>query len=173
MNKRLYPYILVAEFSHRRRSPDTIWGQIKRSQTAIAKQLDLAGFVVIRSTCATDEMTHGVFAFLLESHRLPPYTTRKGPDIFRATDVYSFVSKAKGTLAMWVDKEMRVSTIVKRKEIDAGRLVRELLKKNDSGVARDMLTGNLKIYTANRKTSGIVKQAVDKLASTENLIFRS
>jgi tRNA nucleotidyltransferase (CCA-adding enzyme) len=172
VNKKLYPHVLVVEFSHRRRSPDTIWGQMKRSQNAIAKQLDLAGFEVIRSTCVTDEMTHGVFAFLLESYTLPPYTKRKGPEIFRAKDVDSFVSKAKGTLAMWADKEMRVSTIVKRKETDAGRLVKILLKKDDSGIVRGMLTGNLKIYTGNRKTSGIVKQAVDKLASTESLIFR-
>jgi tRNA nucleotidyltransferase (CCA-adding enzyme) len=172
VNKKLYPHVLVVEFSHRRRSPDTIWGQMKRSQNAIAKQLDLAGFEVMRSTCVTDEITHGVFAFLLESYTLPQYMKRKGPEIFRAKDVDSFASKAKGKLAMWADNEMRVSTIVARKETDAGRLVKTLLKKDDSGMVRGMLTGNLKIYTGNRKTSGIVKQAVDKLSSTESLIFR-
>lgn len=173
MNKKLYQHVLVAEFSHRKRSPDTIWGQMKRSQNAVTKQLELAGFVVIRSTCTTDEETHGAFAFLLESHTLAPYTARKGPEIFRAKDVASFVAKAKNPLAMWADKEMRVSTIVKRKEIDAGRLVRMLLKKDGSGVARDMVTGNLKIYSGNRKTNALVKQAVDELASTEGLIFGS
>lgn len=171
VNKKLYPHVLVAEFSHRKRSPDTIWGQMKRSQNAVAKQLELAGFIVIRSACVTDEETRGAFAFLLESHTLAPYTARKGPEIFRAKDVESFVAKAKGPLAMWADKEMRVSTIVRRKETDAGRLVRTLLKKDGSGVARGMVTGNLKIYTGNRKTSALVKQAVDELASTEGLIF--
>lgn len=172
VNKKLYPLVLVAEFSHRRRSPDTIWGQMKRSQNAVAKQLELAGFAVIRSTCTTDEQTHGVFAFLLESHALAPYTTRKGPEIFRAKDVASFIAKAKSRLAMWADKEMRVSTVVRRKETDAGRFVRALLKKDGSGVARGMVTGNVKIYTGNRRSNTLVKQAVDELASTEGLIFR-
>lgn len=171
VNKKLHPHVLVAEFSHRRRSPDTIWGQMKRSQNAVAKQLELAGFAVIRSTCVTDEKTHGVFAFLLESHTLPPYTARKGPEIFRAKDIDSFVSKANGALAMWADRDMRVSTVVRRKETDAGSLVKSLLKKDGSGVARGMVTGNLKIYTGNRRTTGIVKKAVDELASTEGLIF--
>jgi tRNA nucleotidyltransferase (CCA-adding enzyme) len=173
VNKKLYPHVLVAEFSHRKRSPDTIWGQMKRSQNAIAKQLEIAGFAVLRSTCATDEQTHGVFAFLLESRTLPPYTARNGPEIFRANDVESFVAKAKSPLAMWADKEMRVSTIVKRKETDAGALVKALLRKDGSGVARGMVTGNLKIYSGNCRTSALVKQAVDELASTEGLIFGS
>lgn len=173
VNKKLCPHVLVAEFSHRKRSPDTIWGQMKRSQNAIAKHLEIAGFAVLRATCATDEQTHGVFAFLLESSTLPPYTVRKGPEIFRAIDVESFVAKAKGPLAMWADKEMRVSTIVKRKETDAGALVRALLRKEGSGVARGMVTGNLKIYSGNRRTSALVKQAAEELASTEDLIFGS
>ncbi|NWG38154.1 CCA tRNA nucleotidyltransferase [Nitrososphaera sp.] len=173
VNKKLYPHVLVAEFSHRRRSPDTIWGQMKRSQNAVAKQLELAGFAVIRSTCTTDEETRGAFAFLLESHTLAPYTTRKGPEIFRAKDVASFVAKANGPLVMWADREMRVSTIVRRKETDAGRLVRALLNNDGSGVARGMITGNVKIYTGNRRSSPLVKQAVDELASTEGLIFGS
>lgn len=171
VSKKLHPYVLVTEFSHRQRSPDTIWGQMKKSQNALVKQLEIAGFSVIRSTCMTDENTRGVFAFLLESRTLPPYTARKGPEIFRAKDAENFVMKAKGSLAMWADRNMRVSSIVKRKETDAGRLLNALLKKDGSGVARDMVTGNLKVYTGNRKTSGIVKQAVDQLASTESLIF--
>lgn len=171
VNKKLYPYVLVAEFSHRKRSPDTIWGQMKRSQNAIAKQLGIAGFSVIRSTCATDEESHGVFAFLFESHILPPYTARKGPEISRAKDVESFVTKATSSLAIWADRDMRVSSIVKRKETDAGRLVKALLKKDGSGVARGMVTGNLKIYTGNRKTNALVKHAVDELASTKSIIF--
>ena len=173
VNEKLYPHVLVAEFSHRKRSPDTIWGQLKRSQNALAKQLELAGFAVIRSTCGTDEDRHGVFAFLLESHTLAPYMARKGPEIFRAKDVQSFVAKAKSPLAMWADKEMRVSTIVKRKETDACRLLGRLLRKDGSGVARGMVTGNVKIYSGSRKKNALVKQAVDRLASTEGLIFGS
>lgn len=175
VNKKLYPFVLVAEFSHRRRSPDTIWGQMKRSAASLAKQMELAGFTVFRYTCATDEDTSGVFAFLLESLSLPPHTARKGPEISRRADAASFVSKArKSSLAMWADRDMRVSAIAERKETDAKKLLRELLGERaaSSGVARDMITGRLKIYSGSGKmTSRLAKGAVDELASTESLIF--
>src|SRR5215212_9482026 len=45
--KLLLPNVLVVEFSHEKKSPDIIWGQLKRSINAIAKQLELAHFVVL------------------------------------------------------------------------------------------------------------------------------
>lgn len=174
VNKKLYPHVLVVEFSHRKRSPDTIWGQVKRSANALARQLELAGFVVYRFTCATDEQTGGAFAFLLESLTLPPYTIRKGPEISRRKETESFVSEASRPLAMWAGRDMRVSTIAARKETDATKFLRSLLRgrMDGSGVARDMVTGRIKIYSASgRRMKGVVKDAVDELASTESLIF--
>jgi len=175
INKKLYPLVLVAEFSHRKRSPDTIWGQLKRSAGSLAKRLELAGFTVFRYTYATNEETSGVFAFLLESLALPPYTVRKGPEVLRRNDSASFISKAMtSSLAMWVDREMRVCAVAERKETDAKKLLRELLgeKAQSSGVARDMITGKLKVYSASQKKLGrLAKGAVDELVSTESIIF--
>jgi tRNA nucleotidyltransferase (CCA-adding enzyme) len=171
--RALYPHVLVVEFSHRERSADTIWGQLKRSANALAKQLEIAGFAVVRSTCNTDEKTAGAFAFLLESLALPPYAARKGPEIFRAKDTASFVAKNR-PLAMWADREMKVSIITERKATDAKKFVRSLLQERmgESGVASGMITGKLRIYSSGeRRLSGLVKQAVDELASTESLIF--
>jgi tRNA nucleotidyltransferase (CCA-adding enzyme) len=173
-NRRLYPQILVVEFSHRKRSPDTIWGQLKRSASSLAKQLELAGFTVYRFTCVTDEQTAGAFAFLLESLTLPPYAMRKGPEISRVKDTASFLAKVNRPLAMWADRDMRVSIVARRKETDAARFLKSLLRDRmeGSGVARDMITGKLKIYSGSgRKVTGLVKVAVDELASTESLIF--
>jgi tRNA nucleotidyltransferase (CCA-adding enzyme) len=169
VEKKLYGNILVVEFSHRERSPDTIWGQLKRSSNSLAKQLEIAGFTVFRWTCATDEKKSGAFAFLLESLALPKYAMRKGPEIARTKDTDSFVAAAR-PLAMWADREMRVSTVSMRKETDAGELIRTLLKKPEaSGVARDMMAGKLKIYSGSgHRLSGLVKKAVDELASTES-----
>lgn len=172
--KALYPHVLVVEFSHRERTPDTIWGQLKRSANSLAKQLEIAGFAVVRTSCNTDEKTSGVFAFLLESLALPPYAARKGPEIFRAKDTASFIAKAGRPLAMWVDKEIRVSLIAGRKATYAKKFVKSLLQERigESGVARDMITGRPKIYSGSeRRLSGLVKQAVDELVSTESLIF--
>jgi tRNA nucleotidyltransferase (CCA-adding enzyme) len=174
VNKKLYGNVLVVEFSHRERSPDTIWGQLKRSANSISKQLEIAGFTVFRTTCNTDEKKSGAFAFLLESLELSEYTMRKGPEIARAKDTESFV-KAARPLAMWADKEMRVSTIVERKATDAGQLVKALLDRppEANGIARDMVTGRVKVYSGSgqRRLSGLVKEAVDELVSTESLIF--
>lgn len=180
VNKKLYRNVLVVEFSHRERSPDTIWGQLKRSTNSLAKQLEIAGFVVFRATCNTDEKKSGAFAFLLESLVLPEYVMRKGPEIARAEDTESFVKAAK-PLAMWADREMRVSSVVQRKATDARQLVKKLLDRPEAnGIARDMIItttkarkGRVKIYSgsANRKFSGLVKEAVDELVSTESLVF--
>ena len=176
VNRRLYPNIIAVEFSHRKRSADTIWGQMKRSAGSLAKQLELAGFTVFRHTCSTDEETSGAFAFMLESLTLPPYAARRGPQIFRRSDTDSFVARANkssGPLAMWVDREIRVSVIARRRVTDARKLLRTLLQNKDSGVARDMITGKLQIYSGSeRRLSGQVKAAVDELSSTESLIIR-
>ena len=174
VNRKLYPHILVVEFSHRKRSPDTIWGQIKRSAGSLARQLELAGFTVYRMTCATDERESGAIAFLLESLTIPPYILRKGPEISRRKETDNFIAKANRPLAMWADRDMRVSAVVARKETDAARFMQSLLldRIDGSGIARDMVKGRIKIYSAaGRKMGGVVKGAVDELASTESLIF--
>jgi tRNA nucleotidyltransferase (CCA-adding enzyme) len=170
---RLRSNVLVVEFSHRERSPDIVWGQLKRSTNAIAKQLQIADFVVLRSSCVTDEKSSAALAFLLESITLAPYTKKKGPKVFRRNDTASFLSSNKRPLAMWVDKEMRVAMLVGRKETDARRFVRSLLAKMDnSGVAKGLIAGKLQIYSgSDRKIKGVAKDAVQEVVTTERLIF--
>src|ERR687891_1452097 len=132
--KLLLPNVLVVEFSHQKKSPDIIWGQLKRSINAIAKQLELAHFEVLRISCVTDERNSAVLAFLLESISLPAYTKKKGPEIFRRKDTASFLSNRKSKpLAVWVDKEMRIAMLVERKSTDARQFVRSLLLNHGGG----------------------------------------
>lgn len=174
-NKRLYSNVLVIEFSHRQRSPDTIWGQLKRSLNSVSKQLEMAGFTVFRSSCVTDEKTSAAFAFLLESLTLPEITVRKGPEVSRRSDAESFIAKANRPLAMWVDRDMRISTLVERKAVDARKFTKSLLQENidKSGVAKDMITGKIRIYSGIelKKTKCLAREATDELVSTENLVF--
>lgn len=170
--KKLYSNVLVAEFSHEMRSPDVVWGQLKRGTNAIAKQLELAGFVVLRSSCVTDEKKSAALAFLLEAMTLPPYTKRKGPEVFRRNDAASFLAGKKNPLMIWVDKEMRVAMLVDRKTTDAIKFTRLLLRNaENSGVPKDLIAGKLQIYGGNRKTRGVAKEAVSEVVSTERLIF--
>ncbi|HXG07425.1 MAG TPA: CCA tRNA nucleotidyltransferase [Nitrososphaera sp.] len=171
--KRLYSNVLVAEFTHRERSPDVVWGQLRRGTSAIAKQLELAGFTVVRSSCITDEKRSAALAFLLESMTLPPYTKKRGPEIFRRRDVSRFLAGKEKSHMVWVDREMRVTMLVDRKATDAVKYARWLLQSADSsGFPKDLIiAGKLKVYHGNAKTRGVAKEAVSDVVSTERLIF--
>jgi tRNA nucleotidyltransferase (CCA-adding enzyme) len=173
---KLLPIVLVVEFSHEKKSPDIIWGQLKRSLSAIAKQLELAHFEVLRSSCVTDEKSSAALAFLLESITLPPYTKRKGPEVFRRKDTASFLSNRKKPLASWVDREMRIAMVIERRATDARKFVKSLLinHRENSGVSKDLIVNKLQIYSgSDRKIiKGLAKKAIGDVVSTERLIFR-
>ena len=173
---KLLSNVLVVEFSHEKKSPDIIWGQLKRSLSAIAKQLELAHFEVLRSSCVTDEKSSAVLAFLLESITLPPYTKRKGPEVFRRKDTASFLSNRKKPLASWVDREMRIAMVIERRATDARKFVKSLLinHRENSGVSKDLIINKLQIYSgSDRKIiKGLAKKAIGDVVSTERLIFR-
>jgi tRNA nucleotidyltransferase (CCA-adding enzyme) len=173
---KLLPNVLVVEFSHKKKSPDVIWGQLKRSLSAIAKQLELAHFEVLRSSCVTDEKSSAAIAFLLESITLPPYTKRKGPEVFRRKDTASFLSNRKKPLASWVDREMRIAMVIERRATDARKFVKSLLinHRENSGVSKDLIVNKLQIYSgSDRKIiKGLAKKAIGDVVSTERLIFR-
>ena len=183
----LVPNVLVVEFSHKTKSPDTIWGQLKRTTNAIAKQLELARFEVLRSSCITDEKSSAALAFLLESITLPPYTKKRGPEVFRRDDTTAFLSNAKSKpIAIWVDKEMRIAMVVERKATDARKFVKSLLLKyaegnysnhsNSSGssISKDLVKNSLQVYSGSerKKIKGLAKEVVSKVVSTEGLIFK-
>jgi tRNA nucleotidyltransferase (CCA-adding enzyme) len=173
---KLLPNVLVVEFSHEKKSPDIIWGQLKRSLSAIAKQLELAHFEVLRCSCVTDEKSSAALAFLLESITLPPYTKRKGPEIFRRKDTASFFSNRKKPLAIWVDREMRIAMLIERRATDARKFVKSLLlnHRKNSGISKDLIVNKLQIYSgSDRKIiKGLAKEVVGDIVSTERLIFR-
>lgn len=176
--KLLLSNVLVVEFSHQKKSPDIIWGQLKRSIKAIAKQLELGHFEVLRSSCITDEKSSAAVAFLLESITLPPYTKRKGPEIFRRKDTASFLSNRKRSkpLAIWLDREMRITMLIERRATDARKFVKSLLLNHseNSGISKDLIVNKLQIYSgSDRKIiKGLAKEAVGDVVSTEHLIFR-
>jgi tRNA nucleotidyltransferase (CCA-adding enzyme) len=172
----IYSNILVVNFDYRERSPDVIWGQLKKSMNAISKQLTLGGFNVIRSICTTDERTEAAFIFLLESITLPSYMVKTGPKVSRKHDSSKFISKNNNVARlMWINNEMRVTTLVARKATDAREYVRLLLDKRiDSiGITKGLIPdlGNkTQIYTANEtKSTYLVKKAINELTTIEKI----
>ncbi|MFZ0512128.1 MAG: CCA tRNA nucleotidyltransferase [Candidatus Nitrosopolaris sp.] len=176
--KELYPNLLIVEFSYKRRSPDVIWGQLKRSLNAISKQLDLANFKVVRSICVTDEEETAAFVFLLESITLSTYTEKIGPKIFMMKETANFIlTNQKKSLITWVDSEMRVSTLIPRETTNAMYFLKLLLtKKIESiGITKGLI-GDIqrlfRIYSGeDQKINGIVMEAVKDLIISDQRIF--
>lgn len=183
--QQLLSNVLVVEFSHETKSPDVIWGQLKRSLNAIAKQLELAQFEVLRSSCVTDEKNSAALAFLLESLILPSYTKKRGPEVFRRDDTARFLSNTKNRpIASWVDREMRIAMVVERKAVDARKFVRSLLLNYDEkntpsgnsvgiGISKDIIKNRLQIYSGSdkKKIKGLAMEVISEVVSTERLIF--
>jgi len=177
-NMELYPNLVIAEFNYKKRSPDVIRGQLKRSLIAISKQLELANFKVVRSTCVTDEEETAAFGFLLESVTLSEYTQKIGPNIFMREETANFILKnQKKSLITWVDSEMRVSTLIRRKTTNAKHFLKLLLTKKieSTGITRG-LVGDIqrlfRLYSGDdQKINGIAKEAVKELISSDQRIF--
>src|SRR5919107_5662235 len=163
----ILPNVLVVEFSHEKKSPDIIWGQLKRTLNAIAKQMELAHFEVLRSSCVTDESSSAALAFLLESITLPACTKKKGPEIFRKEDTASFLSNRKSKpLAIWVDREMRIAMLIERKATDARKFAKSLLltDRENSGISKELIANKLQIYSgSDRKIKGLAKEVVGEV----------
>jgi len=176
-NEKLYRNLMIVEFKHRQRSPDVVWGQLKRCMNAIAKQLEIADFVVLRSSCITDEKNSAALAFLLETLTLPPLTARRGPQVSRRKDTISFASSARTKAhAAWVDKEMRITTLVDRQATDAGRFIGSLFggRGSNSGIPKDLVSDKAKvrIYSGSeKKITGLAKEAAGDIVSTAHFIF--
>ncbi len=85
--------MLIVKFEFKTRSPDIIWGQIKRATTSLSKQLELEGFSVLRSKSYTDEQKEAYLMFFLESTQISEIYQKKGPEIFRDDSTNSFITK--------------------------------------------------------------------------------
>jgi tRNA nucleotidyltransferase (CCA-adding enzyme) len=178
-NVRLDSNLLIIEFKYEPRSPDIIWGQLKKTLNSISKQLQLSQFDVIRSTCTTDEKGFAALVFLLRSVTLPSYTERIGPDVFRKKESANFISKnTKESLLIWTNREMRLVCLFKTKVTNAKDFLQSLFSERlgsigiTEGLKEDIRNGTLKIYTGDEKgmISGIVRHVVNEVTTTERFI---
>jgi tRNA nucleotidyltransferase (CCA-adding enzyme) len=170
--------LLIVEFTIGQRSPDILWGQLKRSLNALSKQLEKARFNVLLNTCITDEKKYAAFVFLIEFMNLPPFILRKGPEIFRKLDTKAFVLK-NDLVPYWINKNMKVLTISKRKNLDAKEFVSEILSGGrieaslNKEIMRD-LQGGFDIYCGTeRELSRSIISALSRVILNDGKIVSS
>ena len=170
--------VILVRFQFKTRSPDIIWGQIKRASSALNLQLKLAGFKVIRNTAITDEANDASLIFLLDSLVIPELFVREGPEYFNENDASSFVKKNKKTSKLlWVANNRRICVLDKRRNSEAKQFLTYLLSKNlnnsgiPAGIKNDIK--KFKILTGNMHASKSIKEAIAEMASTDEILFSS
>jgi len=168
---------IVVKFNFKPRSPDTIWGQIKRAATSLATQMEVEGFRVLRKAATTDEKKEAWLLFLMQSLKIDDEEVREGPDFFFEKDSEVFIRKnSKKSKIMWIDSSKKILSLQKRQNDDAKQFLQTLLKNhlNKSGVPKGLKTDikkGFKIELANKTNGKSIKEAVAELVSTDATIF--
>jgi tRNA nucleotidyltransferase (CCA-adding enzyme) len=176
--KNNWENVLVVKFNFKKRSPDIIWGQVKRATASVATQLESGGFNVLRSKSYSDEQNEAYLFFLLESIKIPKNYPKIGPDFFRESDCNSFISKnIDKTQLMWIGEDKKIISLENRKHNDAVKFTVELLKNNlqtgmPKGLQDDFKRG-FKVFVGNKNLSKSIKEAISDLVSTDDTIFPS
>ena len=73
--------------------PDTLWGQLYRTEKSLGRALGERGFKVFRSTAWSDEKTRHILVYELESINLPPVMRKIGPPVRLIKDSEEFLAK--------------------------------------------------------------------------------
>ncbi len=168
---------IVVKFNFKPRSPDTIWGQIKRAATSLATQMEVEGFRVLRKAATTDEKKEAWLLFLMQSLKIDDEEVREGPDFFFEKDSEVFIRKnSKKSKIMWIDSSKKILSLQKRQNDDAKQFLQTLLKNhlNKSGVPKGLKTDikkGFKIELANKTNGKSIKEALAELVSTDATIF--
>ena len=171
-SKNYWNNLLVIKFDFKSRSPDVIWGQIKRATTSLSTQLELGGFNVLRSKAHTDQVKDAYLLFFLESTKISSTYSKNGPEFFRENSSKSFISKnLKNTELMWIKTDGKIISLEKRKHTDAVKFITEFLKKNlQTGVPKGLLADfkrGFEVSIGNKNLSKSIKEEAGELISTD------
>ena len=173
---KFWDNLLVIKFDFKPRSPDIIWGQIKRATTTISTQLELGGFIVLRSKSYTDQKKEAYLLFFLESTKISGVYQKKGPEFFREDSTHSFISKnLRDAELVWVGDERKVVSLEKRKHSDSVSFMKEFLKKNlqvgiPKGLQNDFKKG-FKVSIGNKGLSKSIKVEAAELISVDGTLL--
>lgn len=179
VSNELLKNCIVVKFNYKPRSPDIIWGQIKRATSSIATQLELNGFKVIKSKAHTDEKKDAHLIFLLEAMDVSKYHLKSGPEFFSEFDSKQFITKnSKKSLSMWVNKDKKIQSLEKRPQSNVKKFLLDLLGKEldksgvPKGIKQDIKKG-FKVITVNNNSNKSIKTPILELISTDAAIFSS
>lgn len=170
--------VLVISFKYRKRSPDVIWGQLKRATASIGTKIDQEGFIVLRKSAFILRDSEAFLLFLLQSTTLDENKLRIGPDFFVTEYADKFVlSNSKKSIMMWISDEGKICSLQKRSHTNAHLFVKHLLGKNlqSAGISAGLQSDikKFRVTRGDKVTSKSIKEAISELVSTDEAIFPS
>ena len=176
VSKKYWENLLVVKFDFKMRSPDIIWGQIKRATSSLTTQLELGGFTVLRNKSYTDQRKEAYLLFFLESTKIPQIYSKNGPEFFREDSSKSFISKnLKNTELMWIGTNGKIISLEKRKHVEAAKFLTDFLKKDlQTGVPKGLLNDfkkGFRVSVGSKNLSKSIKEEASELISTDGAIL--
>ena len=139
--KTLLERTLVVTFRSKWRSPDILWGQLRKSAAAVANKLDTLGFHILRTSVASDESSQSAFLFLFPEEKIGRMHARKGPEYFRGDEVRNYYEKnRRKAILTWIGEEGRVESVFPRDITNATDALKKLLSKqiDSTGVSEEI-----------------------------------
>jgi len=176
ISKKYWNNLLVIKFNFTPRSPDVIWGQIKRATTSLSTQLELGGFTVLRNKAYSDQIKEVYLLFFLKSTKISEIYSKNGPEFFRESSSKSFISKnLKNSELMWIQNNGKIISLEKRKHTEAAKFMTEFLKKNvQTGMPKGLISDfkrGFRISIGAKNLSKPVKEEVGELISTDGTLL--
>ena len=176
ISNKFWNNLLIIKFEFKARSPDIIWGQIKRATSTLSTQLELEGFTVLRSKSYTDQQKEAYLLFFLESTKINETYQKKGPEFFREDSTHSFILKnLKNAELVWIGNDRKIISLEKRKYVDAVSFMKEFLEKSlqvgiPKGLQGDFKRG-FKVFVGNKNLSKSIKEEAAELISVDGTLL--
>ena len=167
---------ITVQFNYKPRSPDIIWGQIKRAASSLVVQMELGGFQVLRHAGIVGEKNEAYLLFLIRSLKIEENFLREGPDIFFEVEAETYITKNSKNSMMWIGPNRKILSLQKRRQNDISLFLNDLLKNhlNKSGIPKGLkadIKKRFKIIPAKKVAGKCIKEAVAELVSTDATIL--
>jgi tRNA nucleotidyltransferase (CCA-adding enzyme) len=160
--------LLIIDFKIQIRSPDILWGQLKKKLTSISKQLANARFEIIKKFCFTDEQEQAAFIFMIKYTNLPKINLNVGPKIFLKNETDSFIKKrGEKSIMTWTD-DMTIVSIEEREKTSIKEHTNQIIQNDIEsarpiGISLDLKNG-YSIYIGNeKKLSSFIYSAINHM----------
>ena len=176
-NKKIYQDTLVLKFKCKPRSPDILWGQIKRASNVLSLQFKINDFEVLKNSAIFDNKEMVGLIFLFNSKQITENKLREGPLVFNKNDSQKFIeTNFSRSEIIWAGENGRILSLQKRNFNESKKFLEDLLKNNlnKTGIPKGLLgdiKSGYKISNGLEEDNKSIKRALKEILTTNGRIF--